>query len=43
MIETDCRDSAKCQKIQAWDIDGIMGIVLNDNKTKTIIVSSPTF
>ena len=43
MIETDDRDSAKCQISKLRDIDGIMGIVLNDNKTKTIIVSSPTF
>ena len=42
MIETDGRDSAKCQKSKLGDINGIMGIVLNDNKTKTIIVSSPT-
>ena len=43
MIETDGRDSAKCKKSKLRDIDGIMGIVLNDNKTKTVIVSSPTF
>ena len=43
MIETDGRDSAKCQKSKLRDIDDIMGIVLNDNKTKTIIVPSPTF
>ena len=43
MIETDCRDGAKCQKSKLRDIDGIMRIVLNDNKTKTVIVSSPTF
>ena len=33
-METDCRDSAKCQKSKLGDIDGIMEIVLNDNKTK---------
>ena len=43
MIETDGRDSAKCQKSKLRDIDGIMGIVLNDNKTKNVIVLSPTF
>ena len=34
MIETDDRDSAKCQKSKLGDIDDIMEIVLNDNKTK---------
>ena len=34
MIEMDGRDSAKCQKSKLGDIDGIMEIVLNDNKTK---------
>ena len=39
----DGRDSAKCQKSKLGDIDGIIEIVLNDNKAKTVIVSSPTF
>ena len=34
MIETEGRDSIKCQKSKLGDIDGIMEIVLNDNKTK---------
>ena len=34
MMETDGRDSAKCQKSKLGDIDGIMEIVLNVNKTK---------
>ena len=34
MMETESQDSAKCQKSKLWDIDGIMEIVLNDNKTK---------
>ena len=42
MIKTDGRDSAKCQKSKLWDINGIIKIVLNDNKTKLCIVSSPT-
>ena len=42
MIKTDGRDSAKCQKSKLRDIDGIIEIVLNDNKTKLCIVSSPT-
>ena len=42
MIEIDGRDSAKCQKSKLGDIDGIMRIVLNDNKTKYPIVPSPT-
>ena len=42
MIETDGRDSAKCQKSKLGDIDGIIEIVLNDNKTKLCIVSSLT-
>ena len=39
----DDRDSAKCQKSKLGDIDGIIEFVLNDNKTKNVIVSSPTF
>ena len=39
----DDRDSAKCRKSKLGDIDGIIEFVLNDNKTKTVIVSSPTF
>ena len=42
MIKTDGRDSAKCQKSKLGDIDGIIEFVLNDNKTKLCIVSSPT-
>ena len=42
MIKTDGRDSAKCQKSNLRDIDGIIELVLNDNKTKLCIVSSPT-
>ena len=34
MMETKGRDSAKCKKSKLGDIDGIMEIVLNDNKTK---------
>ena len=37
------RDNAKCRKSKLGDIDDIIEFVLNDNKTKTIIVSSPTF
>ena len=39
----DGRDSAKCRKSKVGDIDDIIEFVLNDNKTKTVIVSSPTF
>ena len=39
----DGQESAKCRKSKLGDIDGIMIFVLNDNKTKTVIVSSPTF
>ena len=39
----DSRDSAKCRKSKLGDKDGIIKFVLNDNKTKTVIVSSPTF
>ena len=42
-MEMDGRDSAKCRKSKLGDIDGIIDFVLNDNKTKTVIVSSPTF
>ena len=38
VMEMDGRDSAKCRKSKLGDIDGIMEFVLNDNKTKTIIV-----
>ena len=40
MIKTNGRDSAKCQKSKLRDIDDIIEIVLNDNKTKLCIVSS---
>ena len=43
MMEMDGRDSAKCRKSQAWDIDGILEIVLNDNKTNYRIVLFPSF
>ena len=43
MMRTDGRDSTKCQKSKLWDIDDIIGFVLNDNKTKLCIVSSPLF
>ena len=39
----DGRDSAKCRKSKLGDINGIIEFVLNDNKTKTVIMSSPTF
>ena len=39
----DGQDSAKCQKSELGDIDDIIGFVLNDNKTKLCIVSSPLF
>ena len=42
MIKTDCRDSTKCKKSKLGDIDGIIEIVLNDNKTKLCLVSSLT-
>ena len=42
MIKMDGRDSAKCQKSMLRDIDDIIKFVLNDNKTKLCIVSSPT-
>ena len=31
------------KKFKLSEIDGIIEFVLNDNKTKTVIVSSPTF
>ena len=37
------RDSAKCRKSKLGDIDGIIEFVLNDNKTKIVIVLSLTF
>ena len=36
------RDGAKFQKSKFGDIDDIIEFVLNDNKTKLCIVSSPT-
>ena len=42
MMEMDGRDNAKCRKFKLGDIDGIIKFVLNDNKTKLCIVSSPT-
>ena len=39
----DGRDNAKCRKSKLRDIDDIIEFVLNDHKTTTIIVSSPTF
>ena len=42
-MEMEGRDSAKCRKSKLGDIDDIIEFVLNDNKTKTITVSSPTF
>ena len=35
------RNGAKCQKSKLGDIDGIIEFILNDNKTKLCIVSSP--
>ena len=43
MMEMEDRDSANCRKSKLGDIDGIIEFVLNDNKTKTVIMSSPTF
>ena len=34
MMKMEGLGSAKCQKSKLGDIDGIMEIVLNDNKTK---------
>ena len=42
-MELDGRDSAKYRKSKLGDIDGIIEFVLNDNKTKTVIMLSPTF
>ena len=39
-MESDGREGAKCQKSKFRDIDDIIEIVLNDNKTKLCIVSS---
>ena len=33
MMEMDSRDSAKCRKSKLGNIDDILEIVLNDNKT----------
>ena len=41
MMEMDGQGSAKCQKSKSGDIDGNIEFVLNDNKTKLCIVSSP--
>ena len=41
MMEMDGRGNAKCQKSKSEDIDDIIEFVLNDNKTKLCIVSSP--
>ena len=40
MMEMEGRDSAKCRKSKLWDIDGIFGIVLSDNRTKVNSVIS---
>ena len=42
MMEMDGRDCVKCQKSKLRDIDDIIEIVLNDNKTKLCIISFPT-
>ena len=42
MMEIDDRESAECKKSKLRDIDGIIEIVLNDNKTQLCIVSSLT-
>ena len=42
MMDMNGRDGAKCQKSKLGNIDGIIEFVLNDNKTKLCIVSSPT-
>ena len=41
-MKMDGRESAKCQNWEKKDMDGIFEI-LNDNRTKTQIVSSPTY
>ena len=43
VMEMDSRDSAKCRKSKLRNIDGIIEFILNDNKTKNLIVLSPTF
>ena len=43
MMEIDGRESVKCQKSKFGDIDDIIEMVLNDNKTKLCIVSSSSF
>ena len=43
VMEMDGRDNAKYRKSKLGDIDDIIEFVLNDNKTKTVIVSSSTF
>ena len=42
MMKMDGRDSVECQN---WEKNNIYGIfeILNDNRTKTQIVSSPTY
>ena len=34
MMKMDCRDSAECQNWEKWDIIGILGFVLNEEKDK---------
>ena len=43
MMKMDGRDSAKCRKSKLGDINGILEIVLNDNKANYRIVLSPSF
>ena len=42
MIEMNGRDGVKCKQSKLRDIDDIIEFILNDNKTKLCIVSSPT-
>ena len=42
MMKMDDRDSAKCRKSKIGDINGIIGFVLNENKTRLCIVPSPS-
>ena len=42
MMKMDGQDSAKCQKSKLGDIYDIIRFVLNDNKTRLCIVSSPS-
>ena len=42
MMEIDGRDSVKCQKSKLRDMISIIEI-LNDNRTRSLIVSSLTF